>query len=87
MQTTSPASVIGLALALPEADRLQIAAELLASVKPPGVLSVEDPAFADEIRRRCAAIDAGTAELWITTRPWRELEGSLPLKSSHEAAS
>jgi hypothetical protein len=50
-------------LALPEADRLHIAAELLASVKPPDVLSVEAPGFVEEIRRRCAAIDAGTAEL------------------------
>jgi hypothetical protein len=63
MSPTTSASVITLALALPEADRLHIAAELLASVKPPDVLSVEDPGFADEIRRRCAAMDDGTAEL------------------------
>jgi hypothetical protein len=63
MPTTTPTSVINLALALPESDRLHIASELLASVKPPGVLSVEDLGFAEQIRRRCAAIDAGTADL------------------------
>jgi hypothetical protein len=63
MHIASSAEIISLGLALPESARLEVAAELLASVKPPGELSVEDPGFADEIRRRCAAIDAGTAEL------------------------
>jgi hypothetical protein len=63
MHTASPAEVISLALALPESARLEVAAELLASVKPPGVLSADDPGFAEEIRRRCNEVDAGKAEL------------------------
>lgn len=63
MPTTTPTEVINLGLALPESARLEVAAELLASVRPPGVLSADDPGFVEEIRRRCSEIDAGKAEL------------------------
>lgn len=63
MSTVSSHELIDMALLLPESDRLQIAGELLASVKPPGVMSVDDPGFIEEIQRRCEEIDAGTAVL------------------------
>jgi hypothetical protein len=63
MTAMSSHQLIDLALMLPESDRLQIAGELLASVKPPGVMSVEDPGFIEEIQRRCDELDAGTVEL------------------------
>jgi hypothetical protein len=51
------------ALALPEDARIQLAGQLLASVKPPGALSVEDPGFEAELRRRIKSIDDGSAML------------------------
>jgi putative addiction module component (TIGR02574 family) len=40
------------ALSLSEKERLELAAELLASVPAPGMLSAEEPGFAEEIARR-----------------------------------
>jgi hypothetical protein len=77
MYTANPSEVISLALALSESDRLEVAAELLASVKPPHVLSVEDPGFAEEIRRRCADIEAGTAKLLDYDESMARIRASL----------
>jgi putative addiction module component (TIGR02574 family) len=49
------------ALELPEDERLRLAEELIISVNPPGVMSVDDAGFAAEIIRRSNSIHDGTA--------------------------
>lgn len=44
--------ILAAALSLPDGDRANIAYELLASLKPPGVWSDDDPGFAAELQRR-----------------------------------
>ncbi len=63
MSVANHDSILNQALALPERQRLKIAAELLASVRPPGVWNVNDPGFDDELLRRSTEIDDGTAQL------------------------
>ena len=70
------------ALALPAADRIELAAELLASAPPPGVLSEEDPHFKDELRRRIDEIESGDAK----TVPWETVLASLTKTVSNESA-
>ena len=62
MSIASSSDFLDFALSLPEEQRLHLATELLASIKPPGVMSVDDPRFLDEIRRRSEEIDRGEAE-------------------------
>lgn len=56
------ADVYAHALALPEKDRLDLSAELLASVRVPGIMSEDDPGFAEEIRRRMERVRSGESE-------------------------
>jgi hypothetical protein len=77
MSTLNSHQLIDLALTFPESDRLLIAGELLASVKPPGVMSVEDPGFIEEVQRRCEEIDSGTAELVDYESAMARIRGSL----------
>jgi len=57
--------VLAEALRLDPKARAELATELLASLEGPSDLDAE-AAWEDEIRRRVAAIEAGTAEL----EPW-----------------
>jgi hypothetical protein len=52
------------ALALPENERVQLAGELLASVKPPGALSVDDADFLEVLSRRQQELRDGTAQTY-----------------------
>ncbi len=70
------------ALALPAADRIELAAELLASAPPPGVLSEEDPHFKDELRRRIDEIESGDAK----AVPWETVLASLTKTVTSERA-
>jgi len=56
------------ALALPEADRAELASRLLLSLEPDVPDLDHDQAWAEEIERRRQARDRGET----TTRPWRE---------------
>ncbi|MBV9494289.1 MAG: addiction module protein [Acidobacteria bacterium] len=56
------------ALTLPEHDRTKIAARLLESLDDDGQSDV-DAAWAAEIERRCAAVDAGT----LATSDWKDV--------------
>lgn len=64
-------SVLQEALKLPEEDRADIAARLIASLDAESTESRADVegAWAAEIERRCDALDAGTT----TTRSWEEV--------------
>ncbi|MGO9833316.1 MAG: addiction module protein [Polyangiaceae bacterium] len=62
------AEVFAEALALPKAARLELAAALLESAPPPGVLSEDDPRFAEEIRRRVDELQRGE----VKGIPWAE---------------
>ncbi len=64
-------SVLQEALRLPEEDRADIAARLIASLDAESTESRGDveEAWAAEIERRCEALDAGTT----TTRSWEEV--------------
>jgi hypothetical protein len=53
------ARVFEQALALPEADRLKLAAELLASSPPPGILREASPELAKVIERRIDSVRCG----------------------------
>ena len=55
-------NVFDAALALPLDERLELAQRLWESAKPPGVLSEDDPGFAQELERRVAAFEAGETE-------------------------
>lgn len=60
--TTDPSAIFTAALALPDSVRIQLASELLASVKPPGALSVDDPSILDVLSRRQKELRHGTAK-------------------------
>ena len=62
MSNQSIAALRQQALELPEADRAELARDLVASLDGPGDADVAD-AWDKEILRRLAEIDAGTAEL------------------------
>jgi putative addiction module component (TIGR02574 family) len=64
-------SVLQDALKLPEEDRAEIAARLIASLDAESNESRDEveEAWAAEIERRCEALDAGTT----TTRSWEEV--------------
>ena len=64
------------ALALPEAKRLELAAELLASVRPPDVWGVADPGFVEELERRVRAVETGDEALL----EWSEVKGRIEAK-------
>ena len=53
------AHVFQQALALPEADRLKLAAELLASAPPPGILRAGSPELAKAIDERIESVRRG----------------------------
>jgi putative addiction module component (TIGR02574 family) len=59
-------------LQLPEHDRAEIAARLLESLDPDAQHDV-DEAWAAEIERRCAAVDAGT----LATSDWKDVRSRI----------
>ena len=61
------------ALALPKAARLELAAVLLESAPPAGVLSEDDPRFAEEIRRRVDELERGE----VKGVPWAEARAQV----------
>ena len=66
------AAVLAQALSLPERDRAEIAARLLESLDPETQSDV-DEAWAAEIERRCAAVDAGA----LTTSDWKDVRARI----------
>ena len=60
------------ALSLPEHDRARIAARLLESLDEETQDDV-DAAWAAEIERRCAAVDAGT----LSTSDWKDVRARI----------
>lgn len=66
---TAVAKVLADALALTEAEREDIAAQLLDSIEPPPGISIEDEA---EIRRRAQEARDGVPGI-----PWNEVKRSL----------
>ena len=62
-------AVLADALRLGEDERAELAAEILASLDGPADPDAEQ-AWADEIRRRIASIESGTAKL----EPWDEVK-------------
>lgn len=65
-------SLLEQALRLPEHDRAEIAARLLESLDPAAQREV-DEAWAIEIERRCAAVDAGT----LATSDWKDVRSRI----------
>jgi putative addiction module component (TIGR02574 family) len=78
------AQVYGTALALPEESRAELAYQLLQSLKPPAVLSDEEPGFSAELERRVEANEAGdtSASDWeqVSARLRQTLKLSGPAK-------
>ena len=60
------------ALSLPEHERAKIAARLLESLDDEAQSDV-DAAWAAEIERRCAAVDAGT----LATSDWKDVRARI----------
>jgi putative addiction module component (TIGR02574 family) len=65
-------SFLDVALELPERARAEIAARLLESLDEPAEGGV-DEAWADEIARRCAALDSGEA----VTSDWNDFRARV----------
>jgi len=65
-------SLLEQALDLPESDRAKIATRLLESLDPKAQADV-DAAWAAEIERRCAAVDAGELE----THDWNDVRARI----------
>ena len=65
------------AMALPAAERAEIAGTLLESLEPPPEAGIEE-AWRAEVAARVAALDAGEVE----TIPWEEVRSRLLLKLS-----
>ena len=55
----STSEIYGTAMALPEQSRAELAYQLLQSLKPPAVLSDDDPGILMELERRVDAYEAG----------------------------
>ncbi len=70
--TKKAESILQQALVLEESERAEIAGALLESLEPPPDAEVEK-AWREEIRRRLAAVDSGSAELI----PWEEVRDQL----------
>ncbi len=66
--STEPTQIHDAALALPDAERADLAFRLLQSLGPPTVMSEDSPAFESELERRVQAYDSGetTAADWDT---------------------
>jgi hypothetical protein len=62
--STDAASIFDAALALPEADRIRLAGDLLASVTPPEAPSTDDPKFDEELARRQRQLRDATAKTY-----------------------
>lgn len=60
------------ALSLPEHERAKLAARLLESLDDEAQSDV-DAAWADEIERRCAAVDAGA----LATSDWKDVRARI----------
>ncbi len=61
MSTTNHNQFVATALALPEADRAELASRLLASLDPPGN-EVTATAFGEELHRRVAGFRDGSID-------------------------
>lgn len=72
-------NILDAAMALPESDRVHIAHRLLESVKQPGILSEDDPGFADEIRRR---LEDDASETIDEDDAMRRLKDSLAARNT-----
>jgi len=59
-------------LSLPENDRAEMATRILESLDPEAQRDV-DEAWATEIERRCAAVDAGT----LATSDWKDVRSRI----------
>jgi putative addiction module component (TIGR02574 family) len=60
MSTNTP-DIFAAALTLPDSERADLAYQLLNSLPPPGILSEDDPRFAEELERRMVDFESGTA--------------------------
>ncbi len=79
-RSASPAptqSAAAVAMALPDAERVRLADMLLDSVKPAGVLSVDDPGFETEISRRQQEVADGTAVTYSIDETMAAIRQSL----------
>jgi putative addiction module component (TIGR02574 family) len=68
--------ILSAALSLPENERASIAFELLDSLRPPGILSENDPGFLAELERRSEAIHRDPS-IGI---PWEEVDRQIRQK-------
>ena len=66
------AALLDQVLSLPENDRAEMAARILESLDPEVQRDV-DEAWAVEIERRCAAVDAGT----LATSDWKDVRARI----------
>ncbi|MFW5692737.1 MAG: addiction module protein [Thermoguttaceae bacterium] len=80
--SVDPANVLDAALTLSDTERAGLAYRLLHSLKPPAVMSEDDPAFQAELDRRVDAYESGesTAEDWhdVSQRLRKEFKGRTP---------
>jgi putative addiction module component (TIGR02574 family) len=66
------AALLDQVLSLPENDRAEMATRILESLDPEAQRDV-DEAWAVEIERRCAAVDAGT----LATSDWKDVRARI----------
>jgi len=66
------AALLDQVLSLPENDRAEMATRILESLDPEVQRDV-DEAWAVEIERRCAAVDAGT----LATSDWKDVRARI----------
>lgn len=57
-----PRDLFAQALGLPERERAALAVELLASLRPDGILDEEDPALLAEVERRAERVRSGESQ-------------------------
>jgi putative addiction module component (TIGR02574 family) len=75
--TTSANRILQDALSLSDVERAEIATRLIESLSEPNEESTAvEKAWAEEIERRCAALDAGTTG----TTSWQEIQGHIQTK-------
>ena len=80
--SVDPANLLDAALTLSDTERAGLAYQLLRSLKPPTVMSEDDPALEAELDRRVDAYERGesAAEDWddVSQQLSKEFEGRTP---------
>lgn len=80
--STDTSAIFAAALTLPDSERADLAFQLLGSLRPPSILSEDDPHFADELNRRTQDFENGTTSAASVDDVTARIRGTLRSRRS-----